>query len=716
MGALLLGGGAPARAQRVLGLDVSYWQGEITQSGWNQAFSTGNRKFVMIRSSRGGTTGLDQPQGTPGGGSTATLSHRYDDSRFVQNMVRANSAGLFTSPYHFARPDVAGNTGTDEADHFMQAAGAWMRPGYLPPMYDLEAGSALGSAALAQFSLDFSNRIYEVMQIRPSIYINGNYSNILQGASSSLRNQLAQPASNTPSVVGPAYSMLVNARYPNGSGQPFTGDLQNENPKDTAATFYGPWDDYGVAQPWSVWQYSSGEAIPGLADTTVDGDVAHGDIEYVKDLLIPAVWWNDTGGDWSALANWNSGQPVVAPIIPADQATPFAPTSPLPTARLPGAAGSGPAAGSNDTVILERPNANITVTLSTGTHNIRKIYMREALNITGGSLTINYDPKYYLVADPDYETNPDFPNAVHSGSISAQFSGPVSLSGTGSLSVHTLQVDNTRTFTLGGGTLTFNTINLMPHASTPAKIVVTGNVNFNPLSNASASIAKGLGSGNSGLVDLGGGNRALNVANGTAVTDLTISVPITNGALTKSGAGTLALNGVNTYAGDTTIQAGKLSLGSAFLANAADVYLLNGSTLELNFAGGPDIIDSLFFDGVSQAAGTWGAAGSGAQFTSPFFSGTGLLQVTTFIPPPLYGDYDSNGVVDATDFILWRNGVGPLANDATAGIQAADYDVWRANYGKTIGSGSSLAVVPEPAGGALLIAAGFLLMGWRRYC
>ena len=28
------------------------------------------------------------------------------------------------------------NDGTDEADHFIESAGAWMRPGYLLPVFD----------------------------------------------------------------------------------------------------------------------------------------------------------------------------------------------------------------------------------------------------------------------------------------------------------------------------------------------------------------------------------------------------------------------------------------------------------------------------------------------------------------------------------------------------------------------------------------------------
>ena len=76
------------------------------------------------------------------------------------------------------------------------------------------------------------------------------------------------------------------------------------------------------------------------------------------------------------------------------------------------------------------------------------------------------------------------------------------------------------------------------------------------------------------------------------------------------------------------------------------------------------------------------------------------------------GDYNNNGIVDAADYVLWRNG-GPLQNDPTNGVQAEDYNVWRANFGRTAGpaAGSSLAgsSVPEPAG--LIIACGLRLGG-----
>jgi hypothetical protein len=65
------------------------------------------------------------------------------------------------------------------------------------------------------------------------------------------------------------------------------------------------------------------------------------------------------------------------------------------------------------------------------------------------------------------------------------------------------------------------------------------------------------------------------------------------------------------------------------------------------------------------------------------------------------GDYNANGIVDAADYVLWRNG-GPLQNEvATIGtVTADDYAAWRARFGNTAGSGSGMltaATVPDPA-------------------
>ena len=81
-------------------------------------------------------------------------------------------------------------------------------------------------------------------------------------------------------------------------------------------------------------------------------------------------------------------------------------------------------------------------------------------------------------------------------------------------------------------------------------------------------------------------------------------------------------------------------------------------------------------------------------------------------PTPIMGDFNANGVVDAADYVLWKNG-GPLQNDPTNGVQPADYDVWRANFGRTAGAGSALssASVPEPAAVVLVLIGALGLSG-----
>jgi hypothetical protein len=77
-------------------------------------------------------------------------------------------------------------------------------------------------------------------------------------------------------------------------------------------------------------------------------------------------------------------------------------------------------------------------------------------------------------------------------------------------------------------------------------------------------------------------------------------------------------------------------------------------------------------------------------------------------PPSLNGDYNSNGVVDASDYTAWRKRLNQnvtLPNDTTPGtVSAVDYTVWRTNFGKVAsgsGSGTLLAVaeIPEPTSG-----------------
>lgn len=87
------------------------------------------------------------------------------------------------------------------------------------------------------------------------------------------------------------------------------------------------------------------------------------------------------------------------------------------------------------------------------------------------------------------------------------------------------------------------------------------------------------------------------------------------------------------------------------------------------------------------------------------------------VPVGVSGDYNNNGVVDAADYVLWRNG-GPLQNevDAPGTVNSADYTAWRTRFGNTSGSGASsgLVAVPEPACAALAMWTVLLTMARRR--
>jgi len=142
------------------------------------------------------------------------------------------------------------------------------------------------------------------------------------------------------------------------------------------------------------------------------------------------------------------------------------------------------------------------------------------------------------------------------------------------------------------------------------------------------------------------------------------------GGLVKSGAGTLTLTGANTYSGGTTVTAGTLALGSAFLADTATVTIASGAQLQLDH-GDTDDVAGLVINGSPLPAGTYDALSHPG-----IISGSGKLRVTGTAADP-YSDWasakgltaanngpemdpDQDGISNLLEFILGGN---PLAND-----------------------------------------------------
>lgn len=133
------------------------------------------------------------------------------------------------------------------------------------------------------------------------------------------------------------------------------------------------------------------------------------------------------------------------------------------------------------------------------------------------------------------------------------------------------------------------------------------------------------------------GETVFNVADvtGDADADLIVTSPLVNqsgnfgsaaGGLSKSGPGTLALDGVNTYTGVTRVTGGTLSLGNPSLADGAAVELGSGVTLDLAFEGS-DVVSGVVLDGLAQGTGSFGAPGSGADHELSQITGNGMLLV-----------------------------------------------------------------------------------------
>jgi hypothetical protein len=102
---------------------------------------------------------------------------------------------------------------------------------------------------------------------------------------------------------------------------------------------------------------------------------------------------------------------------------------------------------------------------------------------------------------------------------------------------------------------------------------------------------------------------------------------------------------------------------------------------------------------------------------------------------PVPGDYNSNGRVDAADYVLWRDG-GPLQNEVAdpGTVSAADYTEWRARFGNfsvgdvkstdfyirsieiTTPSGTAASVPEASTFSYLVVGTTGLLLGARRRC
>jgi autotransporter-associated beta strand protein len=246
-----------------------------------------------------------------------------------------------------------------------------------------------------------------------------------------------------------------------------------------------------------------------------------------------------------------------------------------------------------------------------------------------------------------------------------------------------------------------------------------GTQNFNHPISGNGSYQR---SGLSHYIGVTSFNAANAYSGGTSITAGTLLVNNVSGSGTGSGPVSVGpsgkLGGTGTIAGEVA-NAGRIapgnSVGTLTLENdltmGADSILaieVNGSTADRLVIGGDlDLSAVQFLDVTGSGAGSWVVATYAGTLTGMFdfvtpgfivdYSTIGQISLSQVA---IDGDFNNDGVVDAADYVVWRN--SPVRHDA-------EHSTWRANYGHPLGAGSVADAdyttpVPEPAVLVLLIA------------
>lgn len=177
--------------------------------------------------------------------------------------------------------------------------------------------------------------------------------------------------------------------------------------------------------------------------------------------------------------------------------------------------------------------------------------------------------------------------------------------------------------------LQLNNLNALQNATLQLSATAPNPVSFTAAANTGPFKVGALtGTSNQRLVDTA--NAAVALDFGSNGADSSYQGVLSGiGSIVKSGAGTMALNGLNTYTGNTTVNAGTLSLYYANLDDASTVRIATGAKLHLPH-GLVDKVSSLVLNNVPQPAGVYNSSTPGGYIT-----GSGSIEVSSGTPGPL---------------------------------------------------------------------------------
>jgi autotransporter-associated beta strand protein len=300
----------------------------------------------------------------------------------------------------------------------------------------------------------------------------------------------------------------------------------------------------------------------------------------------------------------------------------------------------------------------------TGSNTDARVNITEtiaALNVTGGIFNTGNGSKWTITGAGTFSGGIFVGSSGSPGSVTSF--GSLSLTGMNGtgliISANTFGIGgaNLTTVVVGSGGLSLNDSTVrLSRGTVGSRLVLDGNVTTTGSAATGIGTFAAVGAG-SARVELsstsGSHTRTFDVGAGG---DLTISVPITNGAATsgaivKEGLGTLVLsgtNGVSTYTGGTTVNDGTLRLAnSATLgATSGGLTVNTGGTLDLN--------------STNQAVGNF--TGSGGTIVN---NGTGTATLTIGTGNATGGNFQgvlaNNNNAGAGVLALTKTGTGTIA-------------------------------------------------------
>jgi len=199
------------QAHNIMGVDISNHQGNVDFS----KFKAQGIQFVYVKASEGST---------------------FKDPYLVNNVTKANAAGIPVGAYHFARPD--NNSADKEAQWYLSVIKGLKLD--LCPVLDIEVGT-IGANALVGWIKRFREIVENELQMRVILYTGKWFADMKNGFNNALADM-----------------PLWYANYT--SGNLATVQLPN----------FGGWTD------WTIWQFTDKGAVVG-----VNGGV---DMNYARSL------------------------------------------------------------------------------------------------------------------------------------------------------------------------------------------------------------------------------------------------------------------------------------------------------------------------------------------------------------------------------------------------------------------------------------------------